>query len=80
MAAKLEQTDTVVVLDQAIYAKAVEVVWKKREDFSSIVLRMGSFHITCVFLSIIGKRFGDSGLGDLLLESTLLFSPDTIGT
>ena len=74
MATKLGLTDIVVVLDQAIYAKALEVVWKKQQEFSSVVLRMGSFHITCVFLSVIGKRFGDSGLGDLLLESTLVGS------
>ena len=74
MATQLCLDDTVVVLDQAIYAKALEVVWKKKEEFRSIVLRMGSFHITCVFLSVIGKRFGDSGLRDLLLESRLVAS------
>ena len=35
---------------------------------------MGSFHITCVFLSVMGKRFRDGGLRDLLLESTLVGS------
>ena len=37
MATKLELTDTVVVLDQTIYAKALEVAWKKREEFSRVV-------------------------------------------
>ena len=35
---------------------------------------MGSFHVTCVFLSVMGKRFKDGGLTDLLLESTLVSS------
>ena len=74
MATQLGLNDTVVVLDQTIYAKALEVVWKKKEEFTSIVLRMGSFHITCVFLSVIGKCFRDGGLRDLLLESTLVGS------
>jgi len=74
MATQLGLDDTVVVLDQAIYAKAIEVVWKQKEEFKSIVLRMGSFHIMCVFLSVIGKRFRDSGLRDLLLESALVGS------
>lgn len=74
MAIKLGLSDTVVVLDQAIYAKALEVVWKKKEELSRVVLRMGSFHIACVFLAVIGKRFGDSGLADLLLESNLIGS------
>lgn len=74
MATQLGLTDTVVVLDQAIYAKALEVMWKHTEEFASVVLRMGSFHIACVFLTVIGKRFGDGGLRDLLLESTLVGS------
>ena len=49
-------------------------MWKEREEFANVVLRMGSFHITCVFLAVLGKRFGDSGLADLLLESTLVGS------
>ena len=33
---------------------------------------MGGFHATCVFLSVIGKRFADKGLKDLIVESGLL--------
>ena len=33
---------------------------------------MGGFHATCVFLSVIGKRFADGGLKDLTVESGLL--------
>ena len=74
MAIQMGLDDTVVVLDQAIYAKALEVIWKQKEEFRSIVLRMGSFHIACVFLSVLGKRFGESGLRDLLIESKLIGS------
>ena len=68
MAAQIGLDDTVVVLDQAIYAKAL-AVWKQKEEFRSVVLRMGSFHIICTFLAVLGKRFGESGLQDLLVES-----------
>jgi len=68
----LRETD--VVMDQAIYTKAVEVLanplHKNLKDF--IVLRMGAFHTTCIFLAIIGKRFGDAGLRDLIVEADLL--------
>ena len=33
---------------------------------------MGEFHTTCIFLAIIGKRFGDAGLRDLIVEADLL--------
>lgn len=66
-------SDTDVVVDQTIYAKAVEIIenptYKDLKEF--IVLRMGAFHTSCVFITVIGKRFGDAGLKDLLIESEL---------
>ena len=61
------------VLDRAIYAKAVEIMenlpHKDLKDF--IVLRIGGFHIAMTFLGVIDKRFKDTGLRDLLVESAL---------
>ncbi|KAL9951848.1 hypothetical protein ACROYT_G044583 [Oculina patagonica] len=74
MANRLGLDDTVIVLDQAIYAKALEVVWKQQQEFKSVVLMMGDFHVACVFLAVIGKRFGDAGLRDLLTESRIIGS------
>ena len=31
--------------------------------------RLGAFHISCCFLAVIGKRFEDAVLTDLLIES-----------
>lgn len=33
---------------------------------------MGAFHISCTFLVILGKRFGDAGLHDILIKSHLV--------
>ena len=54
----------VCVFDQALFAKASEIIWK-HEKFSNIILRMGAFHTICNLLSTIGKRFQDAGLRDL---------------
>ena len=54
----------VLVLDQALYAKATEVQWKQSERFKDNMQRMGVFHTACNLLSIIGKRFQDTGLCD----------------
>ena len=69
MASHLGQRDAIVVLDQAIYAKALEIIWQNKEQFDRVVLRLGTFHTICAFMSAIGKRFGDAGLSDILLES-----------
>ena len=33
---------------------------------------MGGFHVEFIFLAIIGKRFKDAGLQDLVIESEIL--------
>lgn len=62
MGRKLGQEEIIIVMDLAIYAKAQEIVWKQREEFSNVVLRMGAFHTAMTFLAVLGKRFGDAGL------------------
>ena len=69
---ELEQHDVVITLDQAIYAKAQEIICKHPDEFSRVVLRLGSFHIVGTLLAVIGQRFSDAGLHDLLLESGLV--------
>lgn len=59
----------IIVTDQAIYAKAMEVILHRREEFSNVVLRLGAFHTASTLISIIGKRFKDAGLFDILVES-----------
>ena len=69
MADEIGQRDAIVVMDQAVYAKAAEIVWKHKQRFSRVILRLGAFHTACSFLSVIGKRYGDAGLESLLIES-----------
>jgi hypothetical protein len=69
---KLQIQSIVLVMDQALYAKASEIVWKHEEQYRNIILRMGVFHTICNFLSILGKRFIDAGLRDICIESGIL--------
>ncbi|KAK3885065.1 hypothetical protein Pcinc_010719 [Petrolisthes cinctipes] len=52
----LELKSIVVVCDQAIHAKAVEILWKHKDKFSHIVPRLGAFHTIRTLMVIIGKR------------------------
>ena len=63
------QEDTVKTFDLVIYVKAKQIQWKFPNKFSDGVIRMGTFHIAFNFLAIIGKKFLNSGLEDLLIES-----------
>ena len=50
VADRLQQTSVVIVLDQAIYSKAQEIIWKHRAEFSRVVLQMGGFHTSLAFV------------------------------
>lgn len=73
-ATQLGLSETDLVLDHAIYCKAVEIVMNEAEsDLRAFInLRMGGFHAICIFLRVIGKIFGDAGLADLEVETGLL--------
>ena len=69
----LHLENIVCVFDQALYAKAVEIIWKHPDKFQTkIIIRLGVFHMTCMFLSTIGKRFQGAGLRDLCVESGVI--------
>ena len=72
MGKKLCLDDIIIVMDQAIYAKAQEIVLQKNREFENVVLRMGAFHVITTFLAVLGKHFADAGLVDILIESGIL--------
>ena len=68
----LHLQNVVLVFDQALYAKVAEILWKHKELYKGIIIRMGTFHTMCNLLSILGKRFQDAGLCDLCIESGII--------
>lgn len=72
MGQQLGQEEVIIVMDLAMYAKAQEIVWKKQEEFSHVILRLGAFHTAMMFLAILGKRFGDAGLSDIVIEAGIV--------
>ena len=75
----LQLPSIVVTFDQALYAKATEILWKHKEKFKNIIPRLGEFHTICTMLSIIGKRFQDAGLADLCSESGVIAEGSVTG-
>ena len=60
------------VFDQAFYAKAMEVYWKRKELFVGLVIVKGAFLLLIMFLGVIGRRFGDAGLRELAVQSDVM--------
>ena len=63
---KLGLSSMVCVYDQAILAEAIEIQFEK-EKFKSLTLMIGGFHTLMMFSGIIGTRFKDAGLQDILI-------------
>ena len=62
----------VCVFDQAIFAKAAEIVWKSPDEFQDVIIMLGTFHPIMMYMSILSKRFKDGGLFDVLVQSSIL--------
>ena len=62
----------VVSFDQAIYAKATEIMWKHRDLFADMVPRLGAFHTISCLLPVIGNWFSPAGLRDVIIESGII--------
>ena len=73
-AEKLGLTEMDVVLDIAIYAKAVKVMMNSSYiDLKKlIVLCLGGFHTMRIIIAVIGKRLADAGLRDIAIKADLL--------
>ena len=56
MMKSLQQKDSVITFDLAIYIKAKEIQWREPEEFANTVIRMGGFHIAINYLSLLGKK------------------------
>ena len=76
MVRNLGQEDCVITFDLAIFMKAKEIQWRYAETFSDVVIRLGGFHIILNYMSLLGKKYQDCGLEDLLIESGL-YGPAT---
>ena len=72
IADELQLENIVVVFDQAIYCKAQQIRWQSDIFSKRIVIRLGDFHTVMSYLAVIGKRFQDSGLQDVLIESEIV--------
>ena len=65
----LGQETSVQTMDQQLYSMAEEIKWHLKDQFSTHFLRLGSLHTMMLYISSIGKIWGDAGLRDLLVIS-----------
>ena len=64
--------------DQALYTKTGKLVWKHKDNFSGLVLRLGTFHKICILLGIICKSLQGAEV-DLYVEVSVVASESIAG-
>ena len=72
IADSLELDNLVLVMDQAIYSKAQQILMQNDSFKERLVIHLGDFHTAMAYLRTIGKRFQDSGLEDILIEADIV--------
>lgn len=68
---KLHLQQTVLVFDEAVYAKIQHIRWKEQLFYDRFVVRLGEFHASMSYLSAISKLFEDGGLKVIVKISLL---------
>ena len=64
--------DIIVVMNQVLYAKGAEIIWKHADQYANIILRLGTFHTICNVMSILRTRFQDADLRDFCIEAGVI--------
>eukprot|EP00794_Sanderia_malayensis_P002103 gene2103-2388_t len=68
------QTYVITSFDLGVCMKAYPLVWSKPDRYKYHIITIGSFHLICAYLKMLGKKMDGTGLSDVLLESGLMTS------
>ena len=63
-----------VTFDLAVAKKAYSLVWQNPDVFIDVIVRMGSFHLTCSYMGALGKNMRCSAFEEILIESGICAS------
>ena len=60
---QLDINYTIIVVDQALFSKAIELKWSV-PDYKRVILRLGELHTSMCFQSTIGDYVAENGVRD----------------
>lgn len=73
------QEYTILTFDLGVCMKVYPLIWKEPEIYEKHVILIGTFHLTCAYFHMIGKKMDACGLTDVLLEAGLVGSGTVYG-
>ena len=66
------QKYAITTFDLGVCMKVYPIMWKSPDFYSDHIVMIGSFHLCCAYLKMIGKKMKGSGFTDILIESGLM--------
>ena len=71
---EIDRPSVAIIVDQAVYAMAVKLCNHPRikGSLDRNVLHMRGFHVSMIFIVVIGHRYASAGLRDVLMEADML--------
>ena len=65
------QKYVITTFDLGVCMKAYPLVWNNPQKYKNHIILIGTFHLVCAYLKMVGKKMAGSGLSDVLLEAGL---------
>ena len=59
--------------------KVFPIIWNELVKYKNHIIMIGSFHILCAYMKMIGNKMRGTGLSDILLESELMSCGSLVG-
>lgn len=68
------QSYVITTFDLGVCMKAYPLIWQDNARYNKHIILIGTFHLACAYMKMIGKKMNGSGLSDVLLEAGLISS------
>ena len=68
------QEYVVTTFDLGVCMRAYPIIWKSPARYEKHIVMIGSFHVVCAYLKMIGKKMAGTGMSDIFLEAGLITS------
>ena len=71
---EVNQQYVITTFDLGVCMKAYPLIWNNPKRYEKHIVLIGTFHLVCAYLKMVGKKMDGSGLSDILLEAGLIAS------
>ena len=76
---EVNQKYVITTYDLGVCMKAFPIIWNEPRKYKNHIIMIGTFHILCTYMKMIGNKIQGTGLSDILLESELMSCGSLVG-